>query len=403
MGKKIIVMVTDENYILPTKVAVFSLLTSDHSFSFFEVHILCRKGMNFDSREQLKALERIHDNLEIRFHEIEDNILEKARTTAHIPIASYYRLYISRIIEDDRCLYIDGDMLIQGDLSRIYDMDLGDCYIAGVRDMGVEANIDKFSGHSLSLGIPSMDEYVNAGFLLFNLKKIREDGIDRQFISAISHGYPYMDQDIINKYCYGKIKHLPSKYDYFTEYGGDAFDASVLHYTGYFKPWICSRLKINQLWWAQAKQALGDEEYKLAEKQARESEKISDWNYVLDKIKEEKEVIIFGFSEIGKSVADMLIKAWQGNIAAFADNDTQKAGLDYQGIPVMGAAETCLRFASPFFIVSSQNGFLPISRQLKELGIPEKKMIRYIYKDKTYYERLDEKYLAYESEIKGQE
>ena len=152
-----------------------------------------------------------------------------------------------------------------------------------------------------------------------------------------------------------------------------------------------------------AKQALGDEEYKLAEKQARESEKISDWNYVLDKIKEEKEVIIFGFSEIGKSVADMLIKAGQGNIAAFADNDTQKAGLEYQGIPVMGAAETCLRFASPFFIVSSQNGFLPISRQLKELGIPEKKMIRYIYKDKTYYERLDEKYLAYESEIKGQE
>ncbi len=74
MEKIIIIMVTDENYILPTKVAVFSLLTSDHSFSFFEVHILCRKGMNFDSREQLKALERIHDNLEIRFHEIEDNI-----------------------------------------------------------------------------------------------------------------------------------------------------------------------------------------------------------------------------------------------------------------------------------------------------------------------------------------
>lgn len=403
MGKKVIVMVTDENYILPTKVAVSSLLTADYSLSFFEVHILCGKGMNFGSRDQLKALEHMYDNLEIRFHEIEDSALEKARTTAHIPVASYYRLYISRIIEEDRCLFIDGDMLIRGDLSRIYDMELEDCYIAGVRDMGVQANMDKFSGHSLSLGIPSMNDYVNAGFILFNLKKIREDGIDKLFISAISHGYPYMDQDIINKYCYGKIKHLPSKYDYFTEIQGDAFDACVLHYTGYFKPWICSRLKINQLWLAQAKQALDAEEYKLIEKQVGESERLSDWSYVLDSVKEEKEVIIFGFSEIGKSVADMLIKAGQRNIAAFADNDTQKKGLEYQGIPVMEAEEIRLRFSSPFFIISSQNGFRSISGQLKELGIPEKKIIRYIYKDKTYYERLDEKYSAYELEIKGQE
>ncbi len=398
MEKIIIIMVTDENYILPTKVAVSSVLTSAHTPSLFEVHILCKKGMDFDSRNQFKALEQMYNNLEIRFHEIEDSVLEKARTTAHIPVASYYRLYISRIIDDDRCLYIDGDMLIQEDLSQIYNMELGDFYIAGVRDMGVQANMDKFSGHSSCLGIPSMDEYVNAGFLLFNLKKIREDGIDQLFISAISHGYPYMDQDIINKYCYGKIKYLPTKYDYFTEYGGDAFEACVLHYTGYFKPWICSRLKINRLWWEQAKQALNEEEYNLIKKQAGEAERISDWSYVLDRVKEEKEVVIFGFSEIGKNVADRLVKTGEGNIVAFADNDIRKAGLEYEKIPVMSMAEIRLNFSSPFFIISSQNGFRSISSQLKELGIPEKKIIRYIYKDKTYYERLDEKYSAYESE-----
>ncbi len=417
MNKINIAMATDKNYIIPTKVAMSSILDAAGKDSFYEFHILCSSELDSKSREKLSALERNYVYLNVSFHEIAGEELNNATTTAHIPVASYYRLYMSREIEADRCLFIDGDMIIREDLQPVYNMDLEGCYIAGVRDMGVRFHAEEFSGYADYLGIASMDEYVNAGFTLFDLKKIREDGLDQVFISAIRHGYKYMDQDIINKYCYGRIKHLPLRYDYFTEYDGDSlreydkyyskqeladFDHKcVLHYTGGFKPWICRRLKINQYWWDQAEKILSEEEYHTVLNQAREFEEKSDWTYILEKVDGEKEVVIFGFSEIGRTVAEQLQNTGHDGIAAYADNDSSKYGMQHRGIVVMSVEDICLKFEHPLWIISSQNGFAAIGRQLQKLGIEADRMIRYIWKDRTYYNRLDDKYRDYELQILG--
>ena len=98
--------------------------------------------------------------------------------------------------------------------------------------------------------------------MIFNLNKIREDELDIKMIDAIDAGYKYMDQDIINKLCYGKIKILPLRYDFFTEYYGglsrqklsgyslEELDAAeqktaVYHFVGIFKPWVCTRMTVS--------------------------------------------------------------------------------------------------------------------------------------------------------------
>ena len=211
-----IVMSTDENYVIPTLVTLSSILTSSKKGTCFHVYILCDRNFNYACRDMLKKLEKKDGRIEFTFKEIHDSRLDKAVATAHISVASYYRLYISQMIEEERCLFIDGDMIIRDDLSEVYNTDMENDYVAAVKDLGVQSHMSEYKEYADILHIPSMDDYVNVGFMLLNLNKIREDHVEHRMIEAIGSGCKYMDQDIINKCCYGKIKILPLKYDFFT-------------------------------------------------------------------------------------------------------------------------------------------------------------------------------------------
>ena len=409
MGKINLVMTTDANYAVPTMVTISSILSASKKDSCFSLSILCAPSLPQKDRDMLKKLENKDSRIQIQFIEISDPRLDKAVTTAHISVASYYRLYISQRIMEDRCLYIDGDVIVRDDLTEVYNTDLKNYYGDAVKDLGIQIHMSEYKNYGEYLGISSMSNYVNAGFMLFNLNKIREDKVAQQMREAISKGYKYMDQDFINKYFYGRIKILPLKYDFFTEYYGSIAgkqvigyseeelhhieqDACVLHFTGLFKPWLCTRLKINALWWKEAGKVLDEAVYKNTLGSAEEFMRKSDWKYILERAEDAGEIIIFGFSKIGKSIADRLIRSDLNLSLAFADNDKGKEGLSYGEIPLIPADRLALEYPDALYIISSQNGYVHIRKQLNGLGIDDCRIIRYIHKDESYYARLDERY-----------
>ena len=62
-----------------------------------------------------------------------------------------------------------------------------------------------------NLNIPTMNDYINAGVMVMNLKKIRDDKMDKKLKSFV--GILTDDQDIINKVFYGKIKLIHPKWN----------------------------------------------------------------------------------------------------------------------------------------------------------------------------------------------
>lgn len=405
-----IVLTTDDNYIIPTMVTISSILLSANTDASFHFYILCSKGLSQFERQKIADIEKKYQQASVTFIDIEDERLNLAVTTAYIPVASYYRLYISGLILDERCLFIDGDMIVKEDLTEVYHTDLDDYYVAGIKDMGVQYHFADYEEYAEYLKIPDMHTYVNAGFMVFNLKKIREDGIDKKMIAAIDVGYKYMDQDIINKLCFGKIKILPLRYDFFTEYYGgisrqklagyslEELDAAeekiaVYHFAGIFKPWVCTRMTVNQIWWDVAEKTLEVRAYEDIRQQAEEFEKTSDWEYIVKAAENRKQIVVFGCSKTGQRVARGLCR---GRNIVFADNDVRRTGEEVDGFHVLSAEEACLKYPLALYIISSQNGFKQIEIQLVELGISRDNIIRYIHKDETYYRRLDERFVEYE-------
>lgn len=413
--KLTIVMTTDKNYIVPTKVAIYSMLSSTPE-AFLEIHVLCNENLDEDSRKVLCQVESSWDSrLKIYFDEVTDDVLSNAKTLGHIPVASYYRLYITRLLSGSRCLFLDGDIIVNTDLREIWRTDLDDYYIAAVRDCAVQSKNEAFAERELELEIPDMHQYVNAGVMLFNLDKIREDKLDEQLVEAIGRGYRYMDQDILNKFCYGRIKHLPLRFNLFAEFyermekmGStdytddelcDVENWGILHYPGSYKPWVCSRLKANQIWWKVAKNVLTAEEYECWYTRALEQEKVSDWSYIMQHVEVADRVVVFGYSEIGRKVVAQLKVSKMDKPVVFADNDVNKQGIVFEGMKVLSAMDAVSQNGSALWIVSSQLSYVAITKQLIELGIPAEHIVRYVFKTEAYYEGLDEANYKYEMKI----
>lgn len=123
----------------------------------------------------------------------------------------YNRLFLTELVPEDvdRVLYLDSDTVIEGPLDELWNVDFGDCYMAGVDDC-LSATYRKI------VDLKEGGTYVNAGMLLINVKKWRDDRIMDVFIKTLkdNNGYfVFNEQSILNSVFSGRIRILPQQYN----------------------------------------------------------------------------------------------------------------------------------------------------------------------------------------------
>jgi lipopolysaccharide biosynthesis glycosyltransferase len=262
-----VVYASDNNYVLPTIVSITSMLKNKNPDTFYHIFILTTeldfKNKNVFFWSDYKNTYRI-DFITVNLQEFEESKLYGSWT----PVI-YAKYFISDLLEDyDKCLWIDGDTIINYDLTELYKTDLKDNYIAAVNSPGTNYNIA--AGKQLWLGM-ERDRYllkcINVGMVIMNLKKIRNIGGSKKFLeetlsvaSNSTDGFTVTEQDIFNKLFVDNITYLPLKYNFYINNSSnfencrhyypfcfsretieEAFSNPVIiHYTLPEKPWIYS-------------------------------------------------------------------------------------------------------------------------------------------------------------------
>ena len=120
----------------------------------------------------------------------------------------------------DAVLSLDVDTIVVQDVSDLWDIPLGDNYLAACRE-------PMKSGSYL---------YVNMGVVLFNLKLLRETHKDDEIIHALNTWpYEFCEQDCIPLACKGQIKTIDSAYNacLWTE---RTDDPKIIHYAAGSNP-----------------------------------------------------------------------------------------------------------------------------------------------------------------------
>lgn len=108
------------------------------------------------------------------------------------------RACLCKYIEAERCLSLDVDTIVDGNISCLWDLPIDDYYLAGGREPE--------KSHE--------DIYVNMGVVMFNLGKLRRDGKADEIIEALNtKSFRFAEQDAFNKFCRGKIYEFPPEYN----------------------------------------------------------------------------------------------------------------------------------------------------------------------------------------------
>lgn len=405
-----VVLTADNNYIIPLAVTVMSLLRNADKNTEYSIYVFVDEL--FDETEFFRII-NVNNNAAFSFIRIKKNLLENAYIyNVGLSIFTYCRLLIPQLLpEIEKCIYLDTDIVVLEDLSSVYATNMEEYYIAGVKDYGIQKRLGKNPDELAKLGLASETQYINAGVLFLNLKKIREDKIDELFIENIGKKWRFEDQDILNKCCYGKICFLELKYNIFYRYyknvgtfEKDFYSAkeleeaennpAIIHYTGSkMKPWKNTRIHAAKLWWDVAEEVLPEEKKNKLKENVNLFEKEIEWRYIVEQCRGKK-IIIFGFSVIGRKVSGWL-KNSAIDVCYFCDNDKTKEGTLYENIEVRALDELIAKGKDYTFLIVSQNAAGEIRKQLLEKGM--KDIVTYYDKGEYYYMALDSEF--YEEEI----
>lgn len=259
----IVYATADDDYVFIVIVSITSLALSASENTFYNIHILTDDG--FDRENEMRmALEQYREKLSIEFIKV-GNRFEKAHLRCDfIGRPTYFRLALLGLLPEEKCIYLDADTIICGDLQKLYKTDITDQYIAGVKAPWFHITEDGERYRKQAM-LPSMKQYVNAGVLLMNLDEMRKHDLTDKFIDYLKYDMESQDQDIINSCCYGKITFLPFQYNVMTKYSGwslenykgcfsdaelvDAWNNPlIIHYADRTKPWNVPECCMGELW-----------------------------------------------------------------------------------------------------------------------------------------------------------
>lgn len=155
-----------------------------------------------------------------------------------LSIETYYRIMLPYIVNDEKILWLDGDIIVRGDIAELYDIDISDYYIAACVDIGEIKNTRAEIKEKLGI---SNQIYFNAGILLINNKKIGTDIKKEAFFNAISDYRDILkcaDQDILNMILGGNCLIVSRNYNYQLHCDNKELndDIKIIHYI-WKKPW----------------------------------------------------------------------------------------------------------------------------------------------------------------------
>lgn len=151
---------------------------------------------------------------------------------------SYLRCCFSKILKEDKILYIDADAIVVDNIEDLWNIDFD--VLAGVHEYG------EWNRHLNTYGLD--DTYINSGVLLMNLAKLRDEHLDDSMIYLLNHNkYAFPDQDVINLVCRNRIKHISNIYNS-TETTGMVDNAKIIHYIRGNKGWKKAS-KRSEIWY----------------------------------------------------------------------------------------------------------------------------------------------------------
>ena len=241
--QKSIVLATDNNYLIQVETTIKSILVHNTD--------VCIYVLNSDiAPEWFKLLNAKLRNVnsEVISIHVDQNMFNSYKTGDLINYTTFFRYLIPDLVTSDRSLYLDCDLLVTGDLSELFHMDMEEKPVAAVAS--------PYAWESDPYGF-------NAGVLLIDNSLWRSNSHISQLLKLTEEKQAEVamaDQSILNIFFQNNWKEIDSTYNYLVgldyNYLGSELSRlenslpKIIHFAGTHKPWYTySSTRLRELWW----------------------------------------------------------------------------------------------------------------------------------------------------------
>lgn len=251
----VVVCAADSAYAVPMAVMLQSLATHADPARKIDVYIIAR-GLSTPLRERIGKQAR--PSLRIHW---QDSIASTAigePPWGHVSIASYDRLLIPGYLPDavTRVLWLDCDLLVLDDVSRLFDQAPTGEILRAVRDPLVRCLGSPYGvRHWKALGLARDLPYFNAGVMLIDMVRWRAAGVTERalgYLQRFGKDVFFHDQEALNAVVGRDWKLLEDRWNFSV----NPFHArrqdrgqgqpAIIHFAGRIKPWSLPELGATQ-------------------------------------------------------------------------------------------------------------------------------------------------------------
>jgi lipopolysaccharide biosynthesis glycosyltransferase len=203
-----IVFITDNNYVIPTGVAITSLILNKKPKTLYKIFVIVTEEVTKENKKKL---------IKCGKHKVTVELIEfDASTLKRFSVHGYYvlptallKFNIPNLLPQyEKIIYLDGDIIVKGDLTEFFTNDVSDVYLGAVSDYAAVVTMQIYDRLKLT-------NYFNSGVLLINSARMREENFEELLykIKEQNPDYLCMDQDVLNTAANEKVLFLPVKYN----------------------------------------------------------------------------------------------------------------------------------------------------------------------------------------------
>lgn len=244
----------DDTYLPFLAVTLTSIRENRDKNRRYAIRIL-NTGLTEENKRRLRSIGEENFTLEsVDISLMVERIARQLHTRDYYSKSTYYRLFIPELFPElNKALYLDCDIVVKGDISRLYDRELGSDLVGAVPDSMVIA-IEPLSQYASKRLQVRPENYFNAGVLLMNLEQMRKMRFTEAFLRLLRSVTfrVAQDQDYLNVLCKGRVTYLGFEWN--TMPGSIRTDApQLIHYNLDCKPWQRDDVAYADIFWHYAR------------------------------------------------------------------------------------------------------------------------------------------------------
>ena len=253
----VLVSAADDNYAMPLATMLKSALGNrppERAVCCFVLNC----GMTDQNMRRVEESFR-PESPEIHWVSVQETELRGLPAWGGMSLTTYHRLWMPRFLSRSiaKACWLDADMLVLGDISKLWDEPMGDNALLAAQDLVVPYVSSTYGvSRYRQLGLPRDAKYFNAGVMVVNLEWWRRNDVTSQVLGYLRENRREVwlyDQDGLNAVLSGRWGEVNPRWNQIASVAGRPFfkarhlqaeqyrlvveEPWIVHYAGAWKPW----------------------------------------------------------------------------------------------------------------------------------------------------------------------